>query len=115
MRTQAAVYFSRRLTASEPTATAPAYLRFPIFAKSRGERERLHVSSQLSGLGVAIAYPSPVSDIPEVRAASFAARKSFPAARDVVDRLLTIPTHELLSERDKHKIAELCRTIPMAS
>jgi dTDP-4-amino-4,6-dideoxygalactose transaminase len=114
MRTQAAVYFSR-LTASAPAATAPAYLRFPILVKSRGDRERLHASSRSFGLGVAIAYPSPVSDIPEVRAASFAARKSFPAARDVVDRLLTIPTHELLSERDKCRIAELCRTVPMAS
>jgi dTDP-4-amino-4,6-dideoxygalactose transaminase len=114
MRVQAAMYFSH-LTASTPPTTAQAYLRFPILVKSRGDRERLHASSRLFGLGVALAYPTPVSDIPEVRDASFAARKSFPAARDLVDRLLTIPTHELLSDSDKCRIAELCRSVPMAS
>jgi len=115
IRLQTVTYFSRQLPLPESTARAQAFLRLPILVKSHADQERLHASSRSSGLGLARAYPSAVSDIPEVQAASFVARKSFPAARGVVDRLLTIPTHELLSERDKREIAELCRTVPLAS
>lgn len=115
VRTQAAAYFSQRLPGPGSHTSRQAYLRFPVFAKSRTDRERLHASASSSGLGLALAYPSPVSDIPEVRAASFAARKSFPAARDVVDRLVTIPTHELLTEHDKRRIADLCIDVAVTS
>ena len=115
IRSQTVTYFSRQLPLPGTAGRAQPFLRLPILVKSRTDQERLRACSHSSGLGLARAYPSAVSDIPEVQAASFVARKSFPAARDVVDRLLTIPTHELLSERDKREIAELCRTVPMAS
>jgi perosamine synthetase len=115
IRSQTVTYFSRQLPLPAAPGGAPAFLRFPILVNSRSDQERLHAFSRSSGLGVSRAYPSAVSDIPEVQAASFVARKSFPAARDMVDRLLTLPTHELLSERDKREIAELCRSVPVAS
>jgi perosamine synthetase len=115
VRSQTVTFFSQQLPLPKTVASAQAFLRLPILVKTRRDQERLHAASRTSGLGMALAYPSPVSDIPEVRAASFVAQKSFPAARDVVDHLLTLPTHELLSERDKHEIAELCRTVPLAS
>ena len=115
IRSQTVTYFSRQLPLPTTTGRAQAFLRFPILVNSRSDQQQLHARSRSSGLGLSRAYPSAVSDIPEVQAASFVARRSFPAARDVVDRLLTLPTHELLSERDKREIAELCRSIPMAS
>jgi dTDP-4-amino-4,6-dideoxygalactose transaminase len=115
IRARAAAYFCERIPVTNGGTHVPAYLRLPILMKNRNEQERVHAQSISAGLGVARAYPAPVGDIPEVRVASFGARRSFPAARDVVERLLTIPTHELLSERDKHDIAELCRRAPAAS
>lgn len=115
IRTRAAAYFCARLPVAHGRVQTPAYLRLPILMNNRSEQEHVHAQSRSAGLGIARAYPAPVGDIPEVRLASFGARKNFPAARDVVERLLTIPTHELLSERDKVRITELCTKAAVAS
>jgi hypothetical protein len=52
-------------------------------------------------------YPSPISEIPELRALFAGTR--FRVARDVADRLLTVPTHHWLSARDKEAIADCIR------
>jgi len=35
----------------------------------------------------------------------------FPSAHALSERLLTLPTHHWVSERDRHAIAELCRNL----
>jgi hypothetical protein len=54
-------------------------------------------------------YYSTINEIPEIRAAFHG--KSFPSARLVVERFLTIPTHPLLSERDKRLLYELFKGV----
>jgi dTDP-4-amino-4,6-dideoxygalactose transaminase len=87
-------------------------VRLPILLASRQERKRIHALSQERGLGLGVAYPTPVNEIPEIRAAFNGQR--FPSARRVAEGLLTIPTHHLLSEKDKRAIADLCRGLPAA-
>ena len=85
-------------------AASHPYLRLPVFAATPEERDRIYALSQKHGLGVSVAYPTPISEIPEMRAAFNGQR--FPSARRVAEHLLTIPTHQWLSESDKRAIAE---------
>jgi len=87
-------------------------LRLPVLVATPKERERLYSLSQQSGLGLSVAYPTPINEIAEIRAAFRDGR--FPSARRVAESLLTIPTHHWLSEKDKRAIAELCRDISAA-
>jgi hypothetical protein len=109
MRSETASYFSQRLPFPPAAGPAHPYLRLPVFLASRGERDRICALSRQRGLGIGIAYPTPVSEIPEIRFAFDGQR--FPAAQEVAERLLTIPTHHWLSDEDKSAIAECVGTM----
>jgi dTDP-4-amino-4,6-dideoxygalactose transaminase len=81
------------------------YLRFPILMASRGERDRVHAAAASRGLGVSLMYPAPVNEIPDIR--DRFAGQSFPSARLIADRLLTLPTHSLVSGEDRRAICDL--------
>lgn len=109
IRSETATYFSQRLPLRLGNGASHPYLRLPILAGSPEERERIHSLSQERGLGLSVAYPTPVNEIPEISAAFNG--KRFPSARRVAETLLTIPTHHLLSEKDKRAISDLCRDL----
>jgi perosamine synthetase len=104
IRSETATYFSQRLPF--PLAHGPShpYLRLPVFLASPRERNRIYALSQERGLGLGVAYPTAINEIPEVRVAIHGQR--FPSAQRVAERLLTIPTHHWLSEKDKRAIVE---------
>jgi len=108
IRTERALDLSRRLPIRLAPGPSHPYLRLPILARTPEERDRIHSRSQQLGLGLAVAYPTPINEIPELRAAFRGER--FPAARSVADRLVTIPTHQWLSEKDKRSIAACVAT-----
>jgi dTDP-4-amino-4,6-dideoxygalactose transaminase len=112
IRSETSSYFKQRLPL--PLAPGPSrpYLRLPVLVASPKERERIRARSQERGLGIAVAYPTPINEIPEIRAAFSGQR--FPSAQRVAERLLTIPTHHLLSENDKRAIAECVATMSEA-
>jgi len=111
-RADAARYFSRRVSSHVGRDASHPYLRFPVLAPYTAGRDALFAQSARRGLGVSVAYPSAIDEIAEVRRVCNGDR--FPRARQVADRLLTLPTHHWLSERDKDAIAELCRDLPAA-
>ncbi|MGH9894713.1 MAG: DegT/DnrJ/EryC1/StrS family aminotransferase, partial [bacterium] len=109
IRSETAIYFSQRLPLRLVHGASHPYLRLPILVATPEERERIHSLSQERGLGLSVAYPTPVNEIPEVRAAFNGER--FPSAERVAESLLTIPTHHLLSAKDKRAISDLCRDL----
>ena len=111
-RAETAAYFMRRLPARFPSDDRRPWLRLPIVAATARERARVYSASQKRGLGVSLAYPAPINEIPEMWPA-FAGQR-FPSARSLSERLLTLPTHHWLSEKDKDAIAELCRDLSAA-
>jgi len=111
-RAETAAYFMRRLPARFPSDDRRPWLRLPIVAATARERARVYSASQKRGLGVSLAYPAPINEIPEMWPA-FAGQR-FPSARTLSERLLTLPTHHWLSEKDKDAIAELCRDLSAA-
>jgi dTDP-4-amino-4,6-dideoxygalactose transaminase len=112
VRSETARYFSRQLQLRTGDRSSVPYLRFPIVLSTSKARETLYARSQERGLGLSAGYPSPVSDIPEIRLSCNAGQ--FPSARRVAQNLLTLPTHHWLSEKDKSAIANLCRDFPAA-
>jgi len=105
-RSEAADDYQRRL----PLAPAGrhAYLRVPLLAPTPGAKRKLQALAQRRGLGVSAAYPTAVSDIPQIRDAFRGQR--FPAAEHVAARLVTMPTHQWVSAQDRQAIADLYRT-----
>jgi dTDP-4-amino-4,6-dideoxygalactose transaminase len=108
-RTAAVSYFTRELSLRVAAGQARPYLRLPIVAPDAQARQRVYALSQKRGLGVSVAYPTPINEIPEI--ASVFNGQRFPCARGLSERLLTLPTHHWLSERDKRAIADLCRDL----
>jgi len=108
IRSEATAYFSQRLSIGLANGPSHPYLRLPILAATPIERDRIYSLSQRQGLGLSIAYPTPVNEIPEMGVAFNGHR--FPSARRVAEHLLTIPTHHWLSENDKRAIAECVGT-----
>ena len=82
-----------------------AYLRFPLLAPSRQKRDEIYYRSLRRGLGVGLPYPTAIHEIPEL-AWQFIGL-NFPVAQDVALRLITLPTHHLVSDDDRRAICEL--------
>lgn len=106
-RAATAAYFSGALSLPRAEGGAHPYLRLPIVTATAQERQRLYALSQKRGLGLGLAYPTPVNEIPEIRA-TFGGRR-FPVARTISERLLTLPTHQWVTDRDRRAIADLFR------
>ena len=108
IRSDASAYFSQRLSIGLANGPSHPYLRLPIFAATPAERNRIYSRSERQGLGLSVAYPTPINEIPEISDA-FNGR-GFPSARRVAEHLLTIPIHRWLSEDDKRAIADCVGT-----
>jgi dTDP-4-amino-4,6-dideoxygalactose transaminase len=93
----------KRLGLPLPHGPSYPYLRLPILVGSPDLRDRIYAHARRAGFGMSRAYPTPVSDIPEL-AERFAGQR-FPSARVVSLHILTIPTHQWLSARDREAIA----------
>ena len=103
-RSETAASVSRQMSLSLPEGPSHPYLRLPIFAATPQGRERIHSSAERRGLGVSVAYPRPINEIPEI-SHMFGGRR-FPSARHVSEHILTIPTHQWISEKDTRAIVE---------
>jgi perosamine synthetase len=104
IRSSTAAYFTRQLELTPPAGPAHPYLRLPFRAATAQQKASLYSHAEARGLGVSIAYPAPLNEIPELRNAF--SGQHFPSARRVADTLLTLPTHQWLSARDKKAIVE---------
>ena len=104
-RSAAGADFQERLNPPRTQKSSVPYLRFPLLVESLETRDRIYALSQERGLGVSVMYPAPIHEVHEIRAAF--RDQSFPGATEVARRLLTLPTHPLVSERDKEAIIAL--------
>lgn len=77
-------------------------LRYPVMLDSADEACRVVEESNRLGLGIAPSYPDAVHRVPEL-AADFAG-EDFPAARDVAQRLVTLPVHGFVRGADRKRI-----------
>jgi dTDP-4-amino-4,6-dideoxygalactose transaminase len=87
-------------TIEVPEASRPGYLRLPVILSSQASEK----ADSAMRLGVMPGYPMPLSALPALVPISPDAGREFPAASRLADRLVTLPTHGGLRDRDKRAI-----------
>ena len=96
------MFFLEKLNFKIQKGLSVNFLRLPFTAADRQSRDEIAYISNSEGLGISRMYPTSINEIEDIRS-SFE-DQSYPAAKWLSDRLLTIPTHHLLSDSDKKKI-----------
>jgi perosamine synthetase len=81
------------------------YLRLPVMVRNRETKETVCWRSRRVGAGLSPNYPATIQEIPEL-ASRLASRKCV-GAQEVVDRLVTLPTHQFVTEGDRLKISRI--------
>jgi perosamine synthetase len=89
---------------------AGPHIRLPVLAGSREERDRILRDGRRQGLGIGTMYPTGIDEI-EALKGRFEGQ-TFPGARMVAERLVTLPTHRFATARVRQAI---CWTIDAAS
>jgi perosamine synthetase len=83
-----------------PPHAVAGWLRLPVRIPGGGER----LTPAARRLGVARAYPEPLTRLPQVRAALVDPGGSWPGAERLASDLVTLPTHSLLRRGDAEGI-----------
>ena len=86
-----------------------AYLRLPMILPTAAAKQEMCTAGKDLGLGVSALYPAPVSDIPELKA-QFQGQQ-YPGASVLADRLVTLPVHQYVDERDVVRICTMLHRI----
>lgn len=78
------------------------YLRLPVLVRDRRVKQAICDQSREYGAGMSSNYPATIQEIPELigRIAS----RTCPGAQEIVDRLVTLPTHRYVKDQDRKKI-----------
>jgi perosamine synthetase len=82
----------------------PTYLRLPVICQSRAVRDKLMIEMRKIGVIASNLYPSTIRQIPGIEGRLASSVDDFPGAQSVVERLLTIPTHAYLRDKDIERI-----------
>lgn len=93
---------------TSPAGAHAVYVRLPLLAANRSVRDALVDGLDAAGIGATGSYPSAVVDIPELYPRLDPRDLDCPGARDVADRILTLPTHPLVTPADSDRIAAAC-------
>jgi perosamine synthetase len=106
LRTANAHRLAELLPEAVPLLRGPC-IRMPYLCASRSERDAVLAASRQRGLGIALMYPTSIHRIPELRREI--GHLHLPGADHLADRLLTLPVHCHVSDRDLVEIARVVR------
>ncbi|MDN5940446.1 MAG: DegT/DnrJ/EryC1/StrS family aminotransferase [Nitrospira sp.] len=87
------------------TGKEAVYLRLPVMVRDREMKEAICRQSREVGAGLSPSYPATIQEIPELTG-RLVSRKCV-GAQEVVDRLVTLPTHQFVTEADRLKIGRI--------
>ncbi|MCG6957571.1 MAG: hypothetical protein LJF04_16395, partial [Gemmatimonadetes bacterium] len=87
-----------------PEGAEPGYLRFPLVTPSGMAGFPDQAAARAAG--IMPGYPRPLPELPAAKASSLAGPPT-PGAERLAQHLVTLPTHRLLSRRDKRRIQKV--------
>ena len=87
------------------TGKEAVYLRLPVMVQDREMKEAVCRQSREVGAGLSPSYPTTIQEIPEL--AGHLVNRKCAGAQEVVDRLVTLPTHQFVTELDRLKIGRI--------
>lgn len=82
----------------------PGYLRFPVLLAD--DAQVLASAPEAVRLGIAPGYPTALTSLAQLRTHLTPAQPACRGADDLARRLVTLPTHSLLTERDRRKVMD---------
>jgi len=88
----------------------PTYIRFPVMARDESSRDRAVARLRAAGIGASGFYPTAICDIPGIGRHMALQEFHQPRAEGLARRLLTLPTHHLVTGEDLERIAAILRT-----
>jgi dTDP-4-amino-4,6-dideoxygalactose transaminase len=87
----------------------PVYLRFPILVRDGAYRSHLLRQLRNAGIGASPSYPTSVGDIPGIEPYLARRQEACPGAREIAERILTLPTHPGVTPRDIEVMVAIIR------
>jgi perosamine synthetase len=78
------------------------FIRLPLLVKNREIRDNIIKHARLKGMGINKMYPTAINEIREIQDRFYG--KKFLSAKEIADSLVSVPTHPLLSDKDKARI-----------
>lgn len=84
------------------------FLRYPILIKNRLLRDKLLKKLTLQGTGAAQFYPCPLNEIPVLNDI-LKDSQTYPKAKEIADRLITLPVHSGVSTSKLQKITQIIK------
>lgn len=84
----------------------PTYIRLPLLARDNDLRERTIRALGKAGIGASAFYPAAVCDIEGLAPHLAESHQHCRQAEDLAHRLLTLPTHPLVTTQDVKRMAE---------
>ena len=85
----------------------PAYLRLPVLASTESARNAAIVALNAAGIGATRSYPASLADVPELQPALVSHAHAMPGGRHVAQRIITLPTHPLVTPADVVRLGSL--------
>lgn len=94
------------------SASSASFLRLPVVARDR--RVASDLLQRGRALGVASGYPRPLFELEAAQElmAQHVPSADLPGSRELAERLVTLPTHEWLNEKDRARLVELFEPHP---
>lgn len=74
-------------------SSVPGFTRLPVLVADQSLRAKLIDALDHAGVGATTSYPKALSDVPELAAHLQAEDLAIPGARQVADRIVTLPVH----------------------
>lgn len=85
--------------------TIPDLIRFPVLVSDTETKKKILQKSERMGLGISDGYPDSIDGIDELW--NLLDEKMFPVAKDIAERIVTLPVHPNVSEDDVKNIMQL--------
>lgn len=106
----------REFESIEPLpGTVPAWVRYPLLARDATQRAALIATLDAAGIGATASYPQALPDVPEVARRAVNPGDSFPGARSVASRIITLPTHPYCPADLAERVRDLVQARPRAA
>ena len=87
----------------------PVYLRFPILTRDERHRSGLLRGFREAGIVASPSYPTSIGDIPGIATYLAPDQEPCPGARSIATRILTLPTHSGVTQRDLEVMVRIIR------
>jgi perosamine synthetase len=97
------------VTPQIPEGSQPTFLRLPVMVKHAEQRDRLCHTLEERGIQARKPFSTLMSRLEGISAVN--GTSFFPNAEYVVDRILTLPTHPLVSEKEKDTVVQVFKEL----